>query len=81
MSASTIRLRLRLQVLNSFKQRLRSTESDLAESKKQNAELSIQIQQLVSKGPQKPSSRENRANDRNNAGTFIYVLIVANAIV
>ena len=49
-------------VLNTFKRALNHTEAELAESKRQNADLAMQVQQLVRQGPRPPSQSEQNAN-------------------
>lgn len=46
-------------VLNTFKRALSKSESDLAESKKQCADLASQVQQLVRQGPRPPSDSQS----------------------
>ena len=49
-------------VLNTFKRALNHAEAELAESKRQCAELAMQVQQLVRQGPRPPSQTEQSTN-------------------
>jgi hypothetical protein len=49
-------------VLNTFKRALYNSETELAESKKQCADMASQLQQLVRQGPRPPSDSQAAAN-------------------